>query len=600
MTENKWSFSKVFWPSFLAVIIASAVAMFFFFIVLGGIIGSFSEFGPEPLAINDNAILHMTLEGPIQDNGNSSFDVASFNLNETNGLSSLVYGLNKAKTDNKIKGLFIDIGDIQCGFSSAQALRKSIADFQQSGKFVITYFSGEMISQKAYYVGSVAKEVYAFPSSAFQLNGLGGEMMFFKNLLDKLEIEVEIVRGSNNDFKSAVEPFFRTNMSDSSRVQSERFLQSIWQNMCAEMANSRGIVSTSFNSMADSIQVTSSEDAKNFKLIDSLQYRDELMACLMKKMNVSETKDLSLCAFEEYAKNAFFDDQILIQAQNANVAVITAEGDVSRDGDGIASRKICRLFQKVRNNTAIKTVVFRINSPGGSALASEEIWREVFLTNKLKKVIVSMGDVAASGGYYIATPATRIFAEATTITGSIGVFGMIPYTGKMFENKLGINFDRVGTNSHAVLSLNKKLTPEELSRIQGEVDVIYSQFLKRVSEGRRLSLERVMQIARGRVWTGEDALSIGLVDEVGSLQDATNYAVKLAKIDAPKVIYYPLVKEDKLTSIFKLVEQETEDAEVKLKQNSIPADLLAYYEQIKLIEGRMGIQMRLPFDIKFD
>ncbi len=600
MTENKWSFSKVFWPSFLAVIIASAVAMFFFFIVLGGIIGSFSEFGPEPLAINDNAILHMTLEGPIQDNGNSSFDVASFNLNETNGLSSLVYGLNKAKTDNKIKGLFIDIGDIQCGFSSAQALRKSIADFQQSGKFVVTYFSGEMISQKAYYVGSVAKEVYAFPSSAFQLNGLGGEMMFFKNLLDKLEIEVEIVRGSNNDFKSAVEPFFRTNMSDSSRVQSERFLQSIWQNMCAEMANSRGIVSTSFNSMADSIQVTSSEHAKNFKLIDSLQYRDELMACLMKKMNVSETKDLSLCAFEEYAKNAFFDDQILIQAQNANVAVITAEGDVSRDGDGIASRKICRLFQKVRNNTAIKTVVFRINSPGGSALASEEIWREVFLTNKLKKVIVSMGDVAASGGYYIATPATRIFAEATTITGSIGVFGMIPYTGKMFENKLGINFDRVGTNSHAVLSLNKKLTPEELSRIQGEVDVIYSQFLKRVSEGRRLSLERVMQIARGRVWTGEDALSIGLVDEVGSLQDATNYAVKLAKIDAPKVIYYPLVKEDKLTSIFKLVEQETEDAEVKLKQNSIPADLLAYYEQIKLIEGRMGIQMRLPFDIKFD
>lgn len=600
MTENKWSFSKVFWPSFLAVIIASAVAMFFFFIVLGGIIGSFSEFGPEPLAINDNAILHMTLEGPIQDNGNSSFDVASFNLNETNGLSSLVYGLNKAKTDNKIKGLFIDIGDIQCGFSSAQALRKSIADFQQSGKFVVTYFSGEMISQKAYYVGSVAKEVYAFPSSAFQLNGLGGEMMFFKNLLDKLEIEVEIVRGSNNDFKSAVEPFFRTNMSDSSRVQSERFLQSIWQNMCAEMATSRGIVSTSFNSMADSIQVTSSEDAKNFKLIDSLQYRDELMACLMKKMNVSETKDLSLCDFEEYAKNAFFDDQILIQAQNANVAVITAEGDVSRDGDGIASQKICRLFQKVRNNTAIKTVVFRINSPGGSALASEEIWREVFLTNKLKKVIVSMGDVAASGGYYIATPATRIFAEATTITGSIGVFGMIPYTGKMFENKLGINFDRVGTNSHAVLSLNKKLTPEELSRIQGEVDVIYSQFLKRVSEGRRLSLERVMQIARGRVWTGEDALSIGLVDEVGSLQDATNYAVKLAKIDAPKVIYYPLVKEDKLTSIFKLVEQETEDAEVKLKQNSIPADLLAYYEQIKLIEGRMGIQMRLPFDIKFD
>jgi protease-4 len=245
--------------------------------------------------------------------------------------------------------------------------------------------------------------------------------------------------------------------------------------------------------------------------------------------------------------------------------------------------------------------VFRINSPGGSALASEEIWREVALTNKVKKVIVSMGDVAASGGYYIATPAHRIFAESTTITGSIGVFGMIPYTGKMFENKLGINFDRVETNSHSVLSLNKKLSPEELARVQGEVDGIYNQFITRVADGRKLSKERVMQIARGRVWTGKDALKIGLIDQLGSLNDAIAFAIKEVSLKNPKVLYYPLVKEDKLADLIKMLKNEEENADkMNVKGTSIPADLLSYYKEIKKIENRMGIQMRLPFDIKFD
>ena len=600
MSEPKLSFSKVFWPSFLAVIIASGIAMFFFFIILGGIIGSFSDFGPEPLAISDNAILQMKLDGEIQDKGNSTFDPGSFSVNETMSLSSLIYGLEKAKKDNKIKGLFIDIGEVQCGFSSALALREAIADFQQSGKFVTAYFSGEIISQKEYYIGSVAKETYAFPSSAFQLNGIGGEMMFFKSLLDKLDIEVEIVRGSNNDFKSAVEPFFRTNMSDSSRVQSERLLHSIWDDMCAEMASSRRLSLVDFNTIADSMKVTSTQDALQYKLLDALKYRDEVMSDLMTKMKVKKEADLLFYNFEEYASSSFLNQQIIIQSQKANVAVIVAEGDVVREGEGLAADKICGLFQKVRNNPSIKTVVFRINSPGGSALASEEIWREVALTNKVKKVIVSMGDVAASGGYYIATPADRIFAESTTITGSIGVFGMIPYTGKMFENKLGITFDRVGTNSHSVLSLNKKLSPEELARVQGEVDLIYDQFLTRVSDGRKLSKERVMQIARGRVWTGKDALSIGLVDELGSLQDANNYAVKTAVLTDPKIIYYPLIKEDKFAFLIDLIEEEAEESETKINSTGLPAELVSYYNEIKKIENRMGIQMRLPFDIKFD
>ena len=600
MSEPKLSFSKVFWPSLVAVIIASFISIIAFFIITGVLFSSLFNFKPS-FEIKENSILQVKLNGEINDNQRSTFDVASLDILENSSLSSLIYGIETAKADPKIKGLFIDIGNLNCGYSTAHALRSAIIDFQNSGKFVVTYFSGEMISQKEYYIGSAAKETSAFPSSAFQLNGIGGETMFFKNLLDKLEIEVEIVRGSNNDFKSAVEPYFRTEMSDSSRVQSERLLNSIWDDMCAEMATSRRLSLADFNTIADSLKVTSTEDALQYKLIDRLKYRDEVMADLMKKTGVTNVKDLLLVDFEDYARNKMLENQLLIQADKGNVAVIIAEGDVSRNGDGISSTKICKLFEKVRNDADIKTVVFRINSPGGSALASEEIWREVALTNKVKKVIVSMGDVAASGGYYIATPAHRIFAESTTITGSIGVFGMIPYTGKMFENKLGINFDRVETNSHSVLSLNKKLSPEELARVQGEVDGIYNQFITRVADGRKLSKERVMQIARGRVWTGKDALKIGLIDQLGSLNDAIAFAIKEVSLKNPKVLYYPLVKEDKLADLLKMLKNEEEDADkMNVKGTSLPADLVSYYKEIKKIENRMGIQMRLPFDIKFD
>ena len=600
MSEPKLSFSKVFWPSLVAVIIASFISIVAFFIITGVLFSSLFNI-KSTLEIKDNSILQVKLNGEINDNQRSTFDVASLDILQNSSLSSLIYGIETAKADPKIKGLFIDIGNLSCGYSTAHAIRSAIIDFQNSGKFVVTYFSGEMISQKEYYIGSVAKETYAFPSSAFQLNGIGGETMFFKNLLDKLEIEVEIVRGSNNDFKSAVEPYFLTEMSDSSRVQSERLLNSIWDDMCAEMATSRRLSLADFNTIADSLKVTSTEDALHYKLIDRLKYRDEVMADLMKKTGVSNVKDLLLVDFEDYARNKMLENQLLVQADKGNVAVIIAEGDVSRSGDGISSTKICKLFEKVRNDADIKTVVFRINSPGGSALASEEIWREVVLTNKVKKVIVSMGDVAASGGYYIAAPAHRIFAESTTITGSIGVFGMIPYTGKMFENKLGINFDRVETNSHSVLSLNKKLSPEELARVQGEVDGIYNQFITRVADGRKLSKERVMQIARGRVWTGKDALKIGLVDQLGSLNDAIAFAVKEVSLKNPKILYYPLVKEDKLADLLKMLKNGEEEADqMNVNGTSIPADFISYYNEIKKIENRMGIQMRLPFDIKFD
>lgn len=600
MTETKISFGKIFWPSFLAVFVAGLVGMIFFFLILGGIVGSFSEFGPKPLAIKDKTILHMQLDGEILEKGKTEFDPSSFNLNETMGLPDILYGISEAKKDDKIKGIFIDIADVSCGMATAKEIRTALKDFQKSGKFVVAYNSGEYISQKEYYISSAAKESYGFPTSAFQMTGLGGELMFFKGMLDKLDIEVEIIRGSNNDFKSAVEPFFRTSMSDSSRLQMERYITSMWDDMRNDIAADRKIKAETLNFIADSLKIHRAEDAVKYKLLDGVKYRDEMMSYLMKKVDVDNEDDLELQSFEKYAKKLFYQDQILLKSEKPAIAVILAEGDVSTTGDGLTSEEICKLFRKVRNEKTIKTVVFRINSPGGSALASEEIWREVNLTNKVKKVIVSMGDVAASGGYYIASPAYKIFAEPTTITGSIGVFGMIPYTGKMFENKLGINFDRVSTNQHSVLSTNRKLTKEELAATQEEVDQIYSQFLQRVADGRKMTKKQVNVIARGRVWTGRDALKIGLVDQLGGLKDAISYAANTAKIKDIKVLYYPLKKEDKFAEIFEMIEQESNEDETEVKVNSMPAEFIEYYQHMKKIESMKGIQMRMPFDVKIN
>ena len=310
---------------------------------------------------------------------------------------------------------------------------------------------------------------------------------------------------------------------------------------------------------------------------------------------MSEDAELELLSFSKYSKKRFNQDQTLAKEDDPNIAVILAEGGVSKSGDGLTSDEICKLFIDARNNETVKTVVFRINSPGGSALASDEIWREVKLTNEVKPVIVSMGDVAASGGYYIAAPATAIFAEPTTITGSIGVFGVIPYTGKMLENKLGMTFDRASTNKHSIMTTNRKLTNEEMSLIQQGVDDIYDLFKTRVAEGRKMTKKQVNVIGRGRVWTGRDAKRIGLVDQLGGLKDAIAYAADKAGIKEVKTLYYPFVKAD---PIAELLEQIGEDNEtnIALPANQLPNAVLKYYEQLKALENIQGIQMRLPYE----
>jgi protease-4 len=603
MSENKITFGKIFWPSFVAVIIVSVIGLLLFFLILGGIIGSFGEFGPKPLSIKDKTVLHMTLDGEIAEKAENSFDPGSFSMENKIGMSDILHGLEKAKEDQKIKGLYIEIGDLSCGYAQAKEIREAINEFEKSGKFAIAYNRGEAVTLKEYYVSSAANTNYGFPTSAMEFLGMGAELSFFKGTLDKLQVEVEIIRGSNNDFKSAVEPFFRSNMSDSSRVQVERYLTSMWSDIRSDIAADRNVSAQTLNDIAESAKIKRTSDAVDFKLLDGVMYRDEVMEKISEKVGISKDSELEMQSFEKYARKKFNQDQRLVKNNKPNVAVILAEGDVSVDGDGLTSKQICKLFQDVRKNKSVKTVVFRINSPGGSALASDEIWREVKLTNKTKKVIVSMGDVAASGGYYIASPAAAIFAEPTTITGSIGVFGMIPYFGTMFESKLGITFDRAMTNQHAIMSTNRKMTPEERAMIQEEVDQIYDQFLDRVAEGRKMSKEKVNVFARGRVWTGRDAQKIGLVDQLGGMGDAINYAAKEAGIKSKdlKVLYYPNRKTDKLIELLEQIEEEEEEEEViSIKTEKIPDQLLTEYQKLKKIENYFGIQMRMPYELKLD
>jgi len=592
MSVQKVSWGRIFWPSFWAALIVSILGLLIWLIM----ILSLSSIGnAKGLSVADKSILHMTLNGQIGEKAKSNFDPGSMQMNYTLGLADILHGLEVAKTEDNIKGVYIEIDALQCGFATAKEIRDAINDFETSGKFAVAYNSGEIISHLEYYIASAANENYGFPSSNMQFLGLGAELSFFKNTLDNLEIEMQVIRGSDNDFKSAVEPFFRSNMSDSSRVQIETYLAGLWSDYRKDIALERKVSSELLDSIAENALIQDVTDAVGFKLIDATKYRDEVIQLLSDKVQLEEDAELELLSFSKYSKKRFNQDQTLAKEDEPNIAVILAEGGVSKSGDGLSSDDICKLFIEARNNETVKTVVFRINSPGGSALASDEIWREVKLTNEVKPVIVSMGDVAASGGYYIAAPATAIFAEPTTITGSIGVFGVIPYTGKMMENKLGLTFDRASTNKHSIMTTNRKLTDGEMTLIQQGVDDIYDLFKTRVAEGRKMTKEQVNVIGRGRVWTGRDAKRIGLVDELGGLKDAIAYAAKKAGIKEVKPLYYPLIKTDQLADLLEQLGDENQTA-VSISSTQLPNAVIKYYKQLKSLEDIQGIQMRLPYE----
>lgn len=588
MSTTKISFWRIFWPSVVASISLSILGWIFWIFVLGALT-------PTP-TVKDMHVLHMSLHGPIGERSETSINPTSFKQDEKIGLSDILFGLKQAKDDNSVDGIYLEIGAIQCGYATAMEIRNALIDFKKSGKFLIAYLQGEVVTQKQYYISTAAEKIYGFETSSMEFLGLGGELMFFKNTLDELGIEMQVIRGSNNDFKSAVEPYFRTTMSDSSRVQMQRYITSMWEDILAQISEARSIPVKTLNNLAENSSIVRLKDAYKYKLIDGLKYKDEVEKLVLAKTSKKDFKNMM--TFEEYAHTNFLNNQLAFSDRyTPNIAVIVGEGGITVDGDELTSQKICSYFKEVRNDNNIKAVVFRVNSPGGSALASEEIWREVSLTAKKKKVIVSMGDVAASGGYYISTPADVIFAEPTTITGSIGVFGVIPYLGNFMENKLGLTFDHVQTNKHSVLSLNRKLTEDELKLIQQEVDLTYMQFKKRVADGRKLSLEVVQKVARGRVWTGKDALKIGLVDKLGGFEEALAYTLKEVKISDARIKYYPEEKTSMLDDIIKQLSEE-EQVKLKIKTSKVPRVVEELTNQLNRIESCSGIQMRLPFDVQ--
>lgn len=602
---------KQFFKYFLASGLAYIIFGIIFFFIISGIISSMFNAGPKPIMVDENTVLHIDFSKPI---GERTYSKAEFNGESFEdvgkiGVRDVTEAIKYAATDEKIKGIYLDLSMVNSGIATIEEVRNSLKEFKKSGKFVVAY--AEIYSKSSYYIASLADEVYLYPTGLVDWNGLSTQKMFFKNMLSKLDIDMQIIRGSNNKFKSAVEPFMYDQMSDAARLQTERFLNSFWSHMTNEVSQVRDISSEKMNMIADSALLKDGESALNFKFITGLKYEDEVIEGLRAKMEVKEEDKVNAIPLNKYVK--YSKRKLRVKnLEKKNIAVVYATGEI-RSGKGnmemIGSETTAKLIKEARENDSIKALVLRVNSPGGSALASDVIWREIMLTKKKKPVVVSMGDVAASGGYYISCAADRIFAQPNTITGSIGVFGMIPNMQGFFNNKLGITFDGVKTNKHAdVMSINKPLSEEEYKLIQEGVDDVYDDFITKVSEGRGISKAMVDSIGQGRVWTGLDARDIKLVDEIGGLDDAIAYAAQLANIETPVVMELPKEKEDPFEAIMEaLAKGEPEEGEDNLSVSARSMNvsskwmksIVSYLDGLQHIADHKQdrIQARLPLEL---
>jgi len=590
------TFWKTFWASFLASIVSGLVVIGLFFLFLNIMLSGFEGmFEPRKLVVNDHTVLHMTLDNQIGDYSYAKFDPNGFALKKQFGVSDILRGLDIAREDKKIEGIFLNCASVPAGMASLKEIRDGLQAFRDSGKFIVAY--SETMDNKAYYLSSVANQVYVFPNGMLEFLGLGAELVFLKGALEKLDVEMQVIRGSNNKFKSAIEPLIAEQMSDANREQTMKYLNGLWGLMLSEIAKSRNMKTERLDEIADSVYVRKSGDAVKYKMADAAMYYDEVLDTLKSMAGTKDGDDLELLSFEKYVSKKVRTENNLAKMDDKNLAVIFAEGEIV-DGYGgigqIGGNSLAEQIREARQDEKIKAVVLRVNSPGGSALASDVIWREVVLTKAVKPVVVSMGDVAASGGYYIACAADKIFAQPNTITGSIGVFGIIPYTGDMFKNKLGVTFDRVQTNEHAVISMNKRLDETEIKIIQGEIDDIYDDFISKVGEGRGMEKAMVDSIGRGRVWCGTDAKEIGLVDEFGGLIDAIAFAAEKAgiKADSISIKYYPEDDDGKLLELLEMIDEGEGQMFV---QNELELKMLEIYQYFKSISTGHYIQMRMPY-----
>src|ERR1051325_8357846 len=578
---------KNFFTSFLGSLTAIIVSFFILLIVIFSLIPK-----KEPVVVNSNSILHITLNGPISERApkNPFENFGAGGMGES-GLDEILANIGKAKDDANIKGIFLEVSTLTAGYASVEEIRNALFDFRKSGKFIYAY--SELYTTKAYYLASVADKVYLNPQGLIEFKGLSAQVMFFKGLLEKMDVDVQIFR--HGKFKSAIEPFLLDKMSDANRLQTLTYVKSLWMHVLEGISTSRGPSVEELNKLADNMSVQRSRDCLKYKLADDTIYKDQLLDMFKEKLKLSKKEKVQLVEMGKYSK---VNTRHYI-AMPGRIAVIYAAGEIAggEGGDNrIGSEGLSKTIRQARMDSSIKAIVLRVNSPGGSALASDVIWREVMLTKKIKPVIVSMGDVAASGGYYISCAANRIFAQPNTITGSIGVFGILPSFQKTLNNKLGITIDTVNTNKHSALgTLLLPLSEEEGTVIQKGVEDIYSVFISRVASGRNMKTADVDSIGQGRVWAGKDAVKIGLVDELGGIDDAIKYAAKSCGLDKYRIVYLPKQKEP-LEELLNRLSGNDESIRESALRNSL-GDQYIYYQYLKEMMGMKGIQARMGYEI---
>ncbi|MFA6367942.1 MAG: signal peptide peptidase SppA [Bacteroidales bacterium] len=586
-------FFKFMFASCLGVFLSTILLVIIFFVVGTSIIASSTSATPQ---INDNSVLVLKLDKPIYDREISDFTAllsssSEINSNSSIGLTEFISVIKKAKTDDKIKAIMLDLSLLQAnGWATVEEMREALLDFKSSKKKI--YAFSDTYTQNAYYLATVADEIYLNPVGHVQLTGLGGQVMFIKDMLDKFDIDVELLRPANNDFKSAGEMFINNKMSQANRTQVKAYISSIWDYISNNMAVSRKIDIQTLNKNVSNLESFIAEDALKNKYVDKLTFRTDLQEKIKKDLNNSK---INWVQYKSY-RSSIVD--ILPNKSKDQIAVIYAFGDVGQGKGGdlaIGSETIVEEIRKAVKNKRVKAIVLRINSGGGDAIASEQMTNEIFKAKQIKPVIVSMGDLAASAGYEMACGATKIVANPTTLTGSIGVFGVIPNFGRALKKSIGIGFDTVQTHKNSVfISGVSPMSSDTRMIMQRSIDAFYKNFVHRVATGRNLTDTYVDSIAKGRVWVGKDAKEIGLVDEYGGLYKAIEIASNEAKLKEYSIIALPKTKG--LTE--QIMDAMGSEVEMKLFTKELGKPY-SFFLQLKNISDMQGVQARLPYIISF-
>ncbi|MFK7947209.1 MAG: signal peptide peptidase SppA [Saprospiraceae bacterium] len=584
---------------------ASCLGMLLFAIlttVIGGVVFSkMANSAQKAEKTKPNTVLKISLSDIIPERTNNvAINPYEFNTDDVIGLQEMIGAIERAKTDDDIKGIYLELANPQLGFAGMSVLRRAIEDFKTNDKdkFVIAY--GDGYSQKSYYLASVADEIYMNPIGGVDFRGLSGTILFFKDMLDRLGIDMQVFYVGN--FKSATEPFRRTDMSEANRLQVREYMESLYGVMLEDISKSRKIPVTELRAIADEYQLREADDAVRLKFVDKLLYKDEMIALLKEEIGLDKDDDINAMSVAGYNKANPKSKNL---SSKSKIAVVYAEGSIV-DGEGengqIGGDKYSKIIRDIRKDKKVKAIVLRVNSGGGSGFASEKIWRELMMAKEQGlPIIVSMGDVAASGGYYIAAPADKILVEKNTITGSIGVFGVIPSMADFLKNEIGITADTVKTGKFSTgITPFYDVSEEEGKIIQASVEDFYDLFLGRVAQGRNMDTSEVHKVAQGRVWTGQKAIELGLADEVGDLAKAIEIAANKAGLSKYRTSEYPAIK----NPFQQIVDDLTGKDDKKVQQASRAlieeelGELYPYYEQMKEIRQMKGIQAKMPYTIE--